>query len=75
MASAWRRTCEAFLGDFAQAAHRQAGTGEGMALDELLGQPQFQTEPPHLVLEQVAQRFDQLEPHLLGQTADVVVQS
>ena len=28
---------------------------------------------PHLVLEQLAQRLDHLEPHALGQSADVVV--
>src|SRR5690606_24418998 len=35
--------------------------------------PQLQTDLAHLVLEQLAQRLDQLELHVFGQTAHVVV--
>src|SRR6185437_6515925 len=46
---------------------------EGMAVDEGRRQPKLAAERPHLVLEQLAQRLDQLEPHALGQAADIVV--
>ena len=49
------------------------GPGEGMAADEDLGQAEFAAEHPHLVLEQFAQRLDQLHVHALGQAADIVV--
>ena len=60
-------------GDLARAADRQARTGEGMAADEAVGQAQLAAQGADLVLEQFAQRFDQLQPHLLGQAADIVV--
>ncbi len=44
-----------------------------MAIDHLARQPEFDADAPHLVLEQFAQRLDQLEAHALGQAADVVV--
>jgi hypothetical protein len=44
-----------------------------VAVDHLGGQAEFQADGAHLVLEQLAQRLDQLELHVLGQAADVVV--
>ena len=44
-----------------------------MAADEGLRQSQLTAERPHLVLEQFAQRLDQLHVHALGQAADIVV--
>ena len=44
-----------------------------MAPDEVLRQPQLAPQRAHLVLEQLAQRLDQLQVHALGQAADVVV--
>ena len=49
------------------------GPGERVAPDELLGQAELAAERAHLVLEQLAQRLDQLQVHALGQAADVVV--
>ena len=49
------------------------GPGEGLAPHHLLGQAQFLADRPHLVLEEVAQRLDQLEAHVGGQAAHVVV--
>ena len=49
------------------------GPGERMAADERLRQAELAAERAHLVLEQFAQRLDQLQPHALGQAADVVV--
>ena len=45
-----------------------------MPPDDLLRQAQLQAELAHFVLEQVAQRLDQLEAKFFGQAADVVVQ-
>ena len=44
-----------------------------MTADERLRQPEFAAELAHLVLEQLAQRLDQLHVHALGQAADIVV--
>ena len=40
---------------------------------KLLGQAELLAERAHLVLEQFAQRLDQLHVHALGQAADIVV--
>ena len=44
-----------------------------MPPDDGLRQPEFAPEHAHLVLEQFAQRLDQLHAHALGQTADIVM--
>ena len=44
-----------------------------MAADEHVRQAELAAERAHLVLEQLAQRLDQLHVHALGQAADVVV--
>ena len=44
-----------------------------MAINHLARQAEFHAQSPHFVLEQFAQRFEQLEVHLLGQAADVVM--
>ena len=44
-----------------------------MPVDEGGGQPELAPERTHLVLEQFAQRLDQLELHALGQAADIVM--
>ena len=49
------------------------GPGKRVAADEMLGQAELAAERPHLVLEQLAQRLDQLHVHALGQAADIVV--
>ena len=59
--------------DLARAADREARPRERMAADERLGQAELAAERPHLVLEQLAQRLDQLHVHALGQAADIVV--
>ena len=45
-----------------------------MPPDEVFRQAQLQAQPADFVLEQVAQRLDQLEAQLRRQAADVVVQ-
>jgi hypothetical protein len=49
------------------------GPGKGWRPTKLLGQAEFAAERAHLVLEQFAQRLDQLHVHALGQAADIVV--
>ena len=44
-----------------------------MAADERLRQAQLAAERAHLVLEQFAQRLDQLHLHALRQAADIVM--
>ena len=51
----------------------QAGTGEGMAAYEVLGDAKLTAHTAHLVLEEPLQRFAELEVHLLRQSADVMV--
>ena len=49
------------------------GPRERMAVDEGGRQAELAPEHPHLVLEQFAQRLDQLEAHPLRQPADIVM--
>ncbi len=44
-----------------------------MTADEMLGQAKFAAKRAHLILEQFAQRLDQLHVHALRQAADIVV--
>ncbi len=44
-----------------------------MAADEHVGQAELAAERADLVLEQFAQRLDELHVHALGQAADIVV--
>ena len=49
------------------------GPGERLAPHDALGQAELLADGADLVLEQPAQRLDQLEVHLLGEAAHVVV--
>ncbi len=60
-------------GDVTEEAHREAGTGERLALDDLGGEAEFAPDRAHLVFEEEAQRLDQLELHIGRQPADIVV--
>ena len=60
-------------GDLADDPDGEAGAGERLALDHRLGQAQLRANQPDLVLEQVPERLDQLEPEIRRQAADVVV--
>ncbi len=51
----------------------EAGTGEWLAPDQPIGQSELGADLTHLVLEQAAQRLDQLELQVLREAADVVV--
>ena len=59
--------------DRADDAHREPRARERLAPHDLLGQPELLADRAHLVLEQVAQRLDELEVHVVGEAADVVV--
>ena len=54
-------------------ADREPRPRERMAADEGFRQAELAAERAHLVLEQFAQRLDQLHVHALGQAADIVV--
>ena len=54
-------------------ADGEARAGERLAVDHLVRQAEREADLPHFVLEQVAQRLDELERQLLRQAADVVV--
>src|SRR6185295_14806911 len=60
-------------GDLADDPDRETGPGERLAMDHRLGQPELDPDGADLVLEQVAQRLDELEPHVRRQPADVVM--
>ena len=64
---------QARFGDLAQAAHREPRAGEGVAPEHVVRHAHGLARAAHLVLEQLAQRLDQLELHAFGQAADVVV--
>ena len=57
----------------AEQPHGQARARERLPDDELAIEAEVQADAAHFVLEQIAQRLDQLELHPLGQAADVVV--
>src|SRR3954469_9855247 len=59
--------------DFTENTHTETRTGEGMTVDHLGRQAQFDTEAAHFVLEQLSQWLDQLELHALRQATDVVM--
>ncbi|GBE11626.1 hypothetical protein BMS3Abin12_02215 [bacterium BMS3Abin12] len=61
------------LAHLAEDAHAEAGPREGVAIDHVGGQAEFDPDLAHLVLEQFAQRLDELEVHALRQPAHVVV--
>lgn len=58
---------------FAEDAHAQAGAGEGVAVDHVVGQAELEADFADFVFEQLAQGFDELELHVLGEAAHVVV--
>ena len=49
------------------------GPGNGWRQTIALGQAELLAHAPHLVLEEGAQRLDELHGHVLGQSADVVM--
>src|SRR5690606_9313216 len=64
---------ELVAGDAAGNADGKPRPRERMAADEAVRQAELAAERAHLVLEELAQRLDQLHVHALGQTADIVV--
>jgi hypothetical protein len=59
--------------DFAEDAHAQAGAREGVAVDHLVRQAEGNAQLADFVLEQLAQRLEQLEVEGFRQAAHVVV--
>src|ERR1700722_2967961 len=63
----------ALLGDLADDADTEAWTWEGLTPNHLGRQAELFADRPHLVLEELAERLDELEFHVVGEAADVVV--
>ena len=59
--------------DLADDPDAEAGSREGLSPHDVVRQSELGPDGPDLVLEQQAERLDQLELHVLGETADVVV--
>ena len=64
---------QAVLGDRSDDPDGQAGARERLAPHHRLGQAELSADRADLVLEQCAQRLDQLELQVVGQATDVVV--
>jgi len=64
---------EALGGDLAEAAHGEAGAGEGVAVEHLVRHAEGDAGGADLVLEELAERLDEGEVHAFGEAADVVV--
>lgn len=63
-----------FRRDFADDADAEARAGERLAIDEMLGDAKLAASLSHLILEQEAQRLDDLlEVNAVGQATDIVV--
>ena len=60
-------------GHLADDADAQPRTGERLAPDDVLGQAELLAHGADLVLEEVPQRLDELERHVVGKAAHVVV--
>ena len=60
-------------GHGADDADGEARTREGMAADQRIVEAQGAADAAHLVLEEFAQRLDELEGHVVREAADVVV--
>ena len=61
-------------GDFTDDAHAQAGTGEGLPPDKLVGDAQLLAHPADFILEQAAQGLDNVQKlHVLGHFDLIVV--
>ncbi len=73
MASARRRMSAVLLFHLAEDAHTQTRAGKRVSPDHLMRQAKLFTDGPHLILEQLAQRFQQFELHIIRQSADIVV--
>ncbi len=58
---------------FAEDAHAETRAGERMAEHHLARQAELEAELAHFVLEELAQRLEQLQVQRLGQAADVVM--
>ena len=51
------------------------GPGERLPLQDFFRHTEVAADLAHFVFEQIFERLDELELHLLGQAADVVVRS
>ena len=61
------------FGHFAEDANRKAGAGKRVAPNNRIGKSKFRRHRPRFIFEEKAQGFDNLERHIFGKSADVVV--
>ena len=74
MKSASRRISSFFLRDIADDTDGKAGAGKWLTHYQILGQTKLTAERTNLILEQQAQRLDDLlEVNEIGQASDIVV--
>ena len=64
---------DAFWGDLTEDPHAKTRPGERLPEHDLVGQTELFAQLADLILEQIAQWFDQLQRHVLGQAAHVVM--
>ncbi len=64
---------ETLAGDLAEHAHGEPRTGKRLAVHDRFGKAELFTHLAHFVLEEIAQRFQELQIHALGKPADVVM--
>ncbi len=62
-----------FRCNFTRHTNGQTRPREGVAFDKVFGHTQRAAKVAHLVFEQLAQRFHQLQFHMFGQAANIVV--
>ena len=60
-------------GHFSEDAHTEPRPRERVPVDHLARQAELETQLAHFVLEELAQRLEELQVHALGQAADVVM--
>src|SRR3546814_488507 len=63
----------AFLTHFARNANSKPWPRKGMPTDKDVRQAQFTAQLTHLILEQFAQRFNQLHVHAVGKAANIMM--
>src|SRR6185295_1234514 len=65
--------CELVPRDGARNADGEARAGKRMPSDESFGKPELAPQRAHFVLEEIAERFHELQMHPLRQATDIVM--
>ena len=73
MASAFFRMSSFSRVHVADDADGQTRPREGLAVHDVVGQPERGAQRAHLVLEEVVERLDQIEMHALGERNQIMM--